>query len=329
MKYRKIADLNVSAIGLGCMGMSEFYGETDEAQSIKTIHAALEQGINFFDTADVYGFGHNEKLLNKALKNKRDQVIIATKFGIVRDPQNPMTRAVCGKPEYVRKSVETSLKNLGIDCIDLYYQHRVDRNVPIEETVGAMSELVAEGKVRYIGLSETSDSTIRRANKIHPIAAVQSEYSMTTRDVEQNNVLATTQKLGIAFVVYSPLCRALLTNQFNKNELSSNDFRRYLPRFNEENYDHNQKLVQALNQFSASKQCTLAQLSLAWLLAQDDSIIPIPGTKREKYLQENIMAIDIGLTEKELLEINNLLDQYKIVGERYALDIIKDHNLNG
>ena len=269
LKRRKLGHITVSTIGLGCMGLSEFYGETDEAQSIKTIHAAIELGINFFDTADMYGFGHNEKLLAKALQGKRDQVVIATKFGILRDPNDPMFRGVCGHPAYVKKSVETSLKNLGTEYIDLYYQHRVDPAIPIEETVGAMSELVAQGKVRYLGLSEASAATIRRANKTHPIAAVQSEYSLMTRDVEANDVLATTKKLGIAFVAYSPLSRALLTNEFRLNAMDKGDFRQYLPRFTGEHYDNNQKLVQALQEIAAAKQCTVAQLSLAWLLAQE------------------------------------------------------------
>jgi len=329
MKHRKLSNITVSAIGLGCMGLSEFYGETDEAQSIKTIHAAIEQGINFFDTADMYGFGHNEKLLAKALQGKRDQVVIATKFGILRDPNDPMFRGVCGHPAYVKKSVETSLKNLGAEYIDLYYQHRVDPAVPIEETVGAMSELVAQGKVRYLGLSEASAATIRRANKIHPIAAVQSEYSMMTRDVEANDVLATTKKLGIAFVAYSPLSRALLTNEFSMQTIDKNDFRQYLPRFTGEHYDNNQRLVQALQEMAAAKHCTVAQLSLAWLLAQDDSIIPIPGTKREKYLQENSAALEMHLTPQELLHLKDLLDRYQPSGERYPAEIIKYHNLNG
>ncbi len=326
--FRQLNQLTVSSLGLGCMGMSEFYGDSSEKESIEVMHYALDHGINFFDTADIYGYGDNEKLVGKALKTHRENVIVATKFGILRDINNPRKRGINGHPNYVRQSCENSLKRLGVEQIDLFYQHRVDPNIPIEETVGSMSELVISGKVRFIGLSEASSDTIRRANAVHPITALQSEYSLGTRDVEYNKILATTKELNIGFVSYSPLSRALLTNHL-PNEFAKNDFRQYLPRFNTENLQHNIKLVTSLQSIADDINCTLAQLSLAWLLHQSHHIVPIPGTKRLKYLKENIAAVNIKLNQPILSEINTIISKNKIVGERYAADIIADHNLNG
>ena len=328
LNKRKIGDLEVSAIGLGCMGMSEFYGETNEAESLQTLQFAYEHGVNFFDTADIYGFGANERLLGKALRPIRDKVMIATKCGILRDPNNPEYRGLDARPEYVRRSLEKSLQRLNTDYVDLYYLHRVDPKVPIEETVSAMSELVAEGKVRYIGLSEASVRTIRKANAIHPITAIQTEYSITTREVEENGVLDLTKELNIGFVAYSPLGRALLTSQFAKPAVV-NDFRQNLPRFSGENLEKNLKQLEKLKEFAADKKVSLVQLALAWLLAQGEYIVPIPGTKRIKYLQENIAAAQIELTQNELQELNQLVNETNFAGGRYADAIINDHNLNG
>jgi aryl-alcohol dehydrogenase-like predicted oxidoreductase len=320
MEIRELgrSGLKVSALGLGCMGMSEFYGGTDENESIATIHRALELGITFLDTADVYGPNKNEILVGKAIKGKRDQVVLATKFGIVRDPANTQSRGVNGKPDYVRASCEASLKRLGVDHIDLYYQHRVDPDTPIEDTVGAMAQLVTEGKIRYIGLSEASPQTLRRAAKVHPIAALQTEYSLWTRDPE-DKILDTVRELGIGFVAYSPLGRGFLTGQIKRFEdLALDDFRRNSPRFQGENFQKNLDVVQRVEQLAKQKRCTPSQLALAWVLAQGNDIIPIPGTKRRTYLEDNIRAMDVRLTADDLRRIDEVFPSGVAAGPRYA-----------
>jgi aryl-alcohol dehydrogenase-like predicted oxidoreductase len=324
MKTRKLGRKGpkVSAIGLGCMGMSEFYGSTDDKESLATIDRALELGVTFLDTADVYGPHTNEELVGRAIKGRRDKLVLATKFGIVRDPADPRTRGVNGRPEYVRSACEASLQRLGVDVIDLYYLHRVDPNTPIEDTVGAMAELVRRGKVRFLGLSEAAPQTIRRAHVVHPITALQSEYSLWTRDPE-DGVLATCRELGIGFVPFSPLGRGFLTGQIKRFEdLAPDDTRRNSPRFQGENFQRNLDLVQRVAEIAGRKGCTPAQLALAWVLAQGSDIVPIPGTKRRMYVEENVGALEVRLTKKDLELINEVAPKGAFAGARYPENLM-------
>ena len=318
MKHRKIGSLEVSAIGLGCMGMSAFYGASDEGDAIDTIHYALDNGVNFLDTADMYGPWTNEKLVGKAIKGKRDKIILATKFGNEVDKNGKRTGGVNGKPEYIREAVEGSLRRLNVDYIDLYYQHRVDPATPIEDTIGALAELVKQGKIRYIGMSEAAPATIRRAAKVHPITALQTEYSLWSRDPEEE-ILDTVRELGIGFVAYSPLGRGFLTGKIRSaNDLDEDDFRRSNPRFTGENFQKNLDVVEKVKEIAAEKDVTAGQLALAWVLAQGSDIVPIPGTRHVEYLKENIAAVDIKLTDEDLDRLEEVAPKEAFAGNRYA-----------
>jgi aryl-alcohol dehydrogenase-like predicted oxidoreductase len=324
MKKRRLGagGPEISALGLGCMGMSEFYGARDDAESRATLERALEEGVTFFDTADIYGSGENEKLLSPFVKAHRDRLIIATKFGIVRDPQNPSARGLDGSPAYVKRACEASLLRLGIEVIDLYYQHRKDPRVPIEETVGALRDLVAAGKIRHLGLSEVGPKTLRAAAAVHPIAAVQSEYSLWSRDPE-DGVLPACRELGVALVAYSPLGRGFLTDQIKRFEdLASDDYRRHSPRFQGDAFVQNLALVDRVTALARDKGCTPAQLALAWVLSRGDDVIPIPGTKRRRYLDENLGALDVRLSPADLAALETIAPKGIAVGDRYPASMM-------
>ena len=327
METRRLGGLTVSAIGLGCMGMSEFYGPRDDTESIATIHRALELGVTLLDTADMYGPFTNEELVGRAIRGKRDQVVLATKCGIVRDPDNKMLRGVNGTPDYIKQACDASLRRLGVDHVDLYQLHRVDQTVPIEESVGAMADLVKAGKTRHIGLSEAGAQTLRRAQKVHPLASVQTEYSLWTRDPE-DNVLPTCRELGIGFLAYSPLGRGFLTGQIKKfDDLAPDDYRRFAPRFQPENFDKNIALVGKIEEIAREKHCAPAQLALAWVLAQAEFIVPIPGTKRRKYLEENVGALNVKLSAEDLRRIDEIVPPGAAAGPRYPEPMMRFVNV--
>jgi aryl-alcohol dehydrogenase-like predicted oxidoreductase len=316
MQKRRLGELTVPALGLGCMGMSEFYGRGDDAESIGTLERAIDLGVNFLDTADIYGIGRNEELVGRALRGRREQVILATKFGNVRSPQGEFL-GVNGRPEYVREACEASLRRLGVEAIDLYYQHRVDPTTPIEDTVGAMADLVRVGKVRFLGLSEAAPATLQRACAVHPIAALQTEYSLWTRDPE-GEILTSCRELNVGFVAYSPLGRGFLTGRFQKPEdLAEDDFRRHHPRFEGENLRRNLRLADAVQKMAAEKVCSPAQLALAWVLAQGDDVVPIPGTKRVRYLEDNVGALQVHLTPDDVRRLNEAFPLGVTAGSRY------------
>jgi aryl-alcohol dehydrogenase-like predicted oxidoreductase len=326
MDTRKLGSLTVSALGLGCMGMSDFYGGRDDAESMATVHRALELGITLLDTADMYGPYTNEELVGRAIRGKRERVVLATKFGIVRDPNNPAARGVNGKPEYVKKSCEGSLKRLGVEVIDLYQLHRVDPATPIEETVGALAELVHEGKVRAIGLSEASAATLRRAHAVHPIASLQTEYSLWTRDPE-GEILDTCRELGVGFLAYSPLGRGFLTGQIKRFEdLAADDYRRLSPRFQGENFARNLELVAQVEELARDKGCSASQLALAWVLARADFIVPIPGTKRRRYLEENVGALSVRITLADMERLDAIMPKDAAQGLRYPAPMMASVN---
>lgn len=324
MKTRQLRGLKVSAIGLGCMGMSEFYGKSADKESIEILHQAFYSGITLFDTADAYGRGHNEELVGKALKPVRDKVIIASKFGIVRDTEVPGVNAT---PSYARACCEASLKRLDTDYIDLYYLHRFDPQVPIEDTIGALAELVQAGEIRHIGLSEVSDETLRRAHAVHPITAIQSEYSLMSRLVESNGVLQTCRELNIGLVAYSPLSRALLSSEFQILSNENSDFRNRLPRFQGEALHHNQKLIQKIDSIAEKYQVTRAQMALAWVLAQDECIVPIPGTRHKRYLQDNCGAVNIDLQTEDIAFLNDVFKRGNIQGARYPQELMQAYSM--
>jgi aryl-alcohol dehydrogenase-like predicted oxidoreductase len=317
MQQRRLGDLTVSTLGLGCMGMSDFYAGRDEAEAVATIHRALDLGVTFLDTADMYGVGQNEELVGRAIRDRRDQIVLATKFGNVRAPDGAFL-GVNGRPDYVRQACEASLKRLGVEVIDLYYQHRVDPDTPIEDTVGAMGDLVQAGKVRCLGLSEAGPQTIRRAQAVHPIAALQTEYSLWSRDAE-GEILSAVRELGIGFVPYAPLGRGFLTGQIKTiDDLAPDDYRRNTPRFQDENFRKNLDLVREIEAMAREKDCTPAQLALAWVLAQGDDIVPIPGTKRRTYLDENVGALQVRLSPEDLARIDRVIPPGMAAGTRYA-----------
>jgi aryl-alcohol dehydrogenase-like predicted oxidoreductase len=323
MKQRALGSqgLTVSAVGLGCMGMSEFYGSRNDEESVATIHRALDLGVTFLDTSDMYGPYTNEQLVGRAIAGRRDDIVLATKFGITRDPDDPTNRGINGRPEYAKQSCEGSLRRLGVDHIDLYYQHRVDPETPIEETVGAMSELVQEGKVRFIGLSEAGADTIRRADTVHPLTAVQSEYSLWSRDIE-DQVIPTLRALGIGLVAYSPLGRGFLSGQIKSlDDLEPDDYRRFSPRFQGENFEKNLELVARVEELAREKGTTPSQLALAWVLQRGEDIVPIPGTKRRKYLEENVAAVDVELSESDMAGIEAALPEP--AGQRYPEEMMR------
>ncbi|HUI27620.1 MAG TPA: aldo/keto reductase [Candidatus Kryptonia bacterium] len=326
MHSRQLGGLSVSAIGLGCMGMSEFYGATNETESIATIHRALDLGVSLLDTADMYGPFTNEELVGRAIRGRRAQVVLATKCGIVRDQTNRTVRGINGRPDYIRQACDASLKRLGVDSVDLYQLHRVDPTVPIEDSVGAMADLVHAGKTRFIGLSEASAATLRRAHQVHPLASVQTEYSLWSRDAE-DDILETCRELGIGFLAYSPLGRGFLTGQIKKFEdLANDDYRRFSPRFQGDNFQKNLDLVARIEEIARAKGCKASQLALAWVLAQGDHIVPIPGTKRRTYLEENLAALNVALSASDLARINEVAPRGAAAGLRYPEAMMQSVN---